>query len=243
MGSVVPYYPTYVVIPFKDEPAMTKHVVELCLQEEAVEYVLLYDNGSSHETKVELSDWFETLDYNGKEVRVIDADDLGIYAMWNAGWDWAIENENRAPFSIAFLNNDVDFIPGTLSRCVFILRRREDGGITYPNYDRPVEEGIDRGQNVQGTHGTKKDGGFCGHFFVTRGEFRKHGLPRFDEQFEWWYGDDQFAYDMHQFGGGQFRLVGYPVDHVNEGTASNGQNDWTHEAKARDAARWRELHG
>lgn len=240
MGSVCPKYPTYVVIPFKDEIEMTKHVVSLCLEDETVSYVALYDNGSSHESKEQLDDWFATLET--ERLRCFNAEGMGIYQMWNAGWQFAVDNENRGPSNIAFLNNDIHFLPGTIDKLVNVLRRCEDALVTYPDYDRPTSEGISPGQQVRLTFGTKKDGGMCGHFFVIRGEAAKKGLPMFDEDFGWWCGDDAFAKEVERYPASQYRVVGWPCDHVNEATASNGHNDWTHESKSRDlelfAAKW-----
>lgn len=237
MGSVVRKYPTYVVIPYKDEPQFTKHVVGLCLQEEDVNHICLLDNGSSGETKLEIEDYLNSVDVGDKEIHVFDCEGMKLYAMWNAGWQFSTDNERRGPASVVFLNNDIDFIPGTITRMVFMLRRMEDCLIIYPDYDRSVEQRIHRGNSVKLTHGTKKDGGMCGHMFAIRGEAAKKGLAMFDEQFEWWCGDDDFVRTVEQYPASQYRLVGYPCDHVNEGTAGNGDNEWTHEAKARDIQR------
>lgn len=240
MGSVVPSYPTYVVIPFKDEPDLTCHVLDLVYQEGVVDHILLYDNGSSPETVEQLNQHLEALDVSrgGKHVHYFDTPDLGIYQMWNAGWQFAMDNENRGPSNLVFLNNDIDFIPGLIKRMVFMLRRMEDALIIYPDYDRPVSKRVAKGFSPRLTHGTKKDGGMCGHCFVTRTEAAKKGLPMFDEQFEWWCGDDDFARNVANYPASQYRLVGWPCDHLNEATASNGDNDWTHGAKGRDVERY-----
>jgi hypothetical protein len=241
MGTVVRERPTYVVIPFKDEIEMTLHVLGLCVQEATVSAVLLYDNGSSEEGVLTLAEGIAELEGtggnpDGKAIEYFSTPDLSIYQMWNAGWQWVID-QRVGPFNIAFLNNDIDFIPGLITKMATTLRRREDALIIYPDYDRTVEQGVYDGSSNKLTHGTKKDGGMCGHCFITRGEAVKYGLEMFDEQFEWWCGDDDFARRVNAYPASQYRLVGWPCDHVNEATAGNGSNDWTHEAKGRDVER------
>lgn len=230
-------YPTYIVIPFKDEPEMTKHVAHLCLEDESVDHVLLYDNGSSSETQSALED----LRGNSK-IQYVDAAGLGIYAMWNAGWQVALKAEDGNPFNIAFLNNDIHFLPGTIKKMAKVLRRSRAVLATYPDYDRPTSAGVSQGQQPRATQGTKKDGGMCGHMFMTCGEAADTGLPMFDEGYQWWYGDDEFAWGVAQYPALQLRLVGWPCDHLNEATANNGDNDWTNSAKLADSARWQKLH-
>lgn len=240
MGAVYGKYPTYAVIPFKDEVELTKHVISLCFDDPVVQHVVLLNNGSSAETMAELDGWLSI--NGGSEVHIIDATGMGIYKMWNVGWQFAIDNENRGPSNIAFLNNDIHFMPNTIKKLTEVLRRREDALVVYPDYDRPTSQRISPGQQVRATYGTKKDGGMCGHCFVIRGEAAKHNLPMFDEQFEWWCGDDDFARNVERYPASQYRVVGWPCDHINEATANNGDNDWTHAAKQRDldrfAAKW-----
>lgn len=236
MGAVYPKYPTYAVIPFKDEVEMTKHVVQLCIDDPVVGHVVLLNNGSSEQTNADLDAFLVGIE--GTEVHLIDATGQGIYKMWNMGWQFAIDNENRGPSNIAFLNNDIHFLPGTIERLVKVLRRQEDALVTYPDYDRPTSNRVTPGYNIRATKGTKKDGGMCGHCFVVRGEAAKKGLSMFDEQFEWWCGDDDFAKNVENYPASQYRVVGLPCDHLNEATANNGDNEWTHEAKGRDLARF-----
>lgn len=229
--------PTYVVIPYKDEPDLTMHVTGLCLKDPGVNHVLLYDNGSSLETKEIVESRLKGLDGGSTTVAVIDADGMGIYEMWNAGWRKALASERGQAVQVAFLNNDIDFLPGLIEQMATTLRLKSKCLVVYPDYDRPISEGVDRSGRPRQTQGTKKDGGMCGHCFMVKGEAAEDGLSMFDEEYEWWGGDDHFARTVEAYSAHQYRLVGWPCDHVNEGTANNGANEWTNEAKSRDIQR------
>lgn len=229
--------PIYAVMPFRDEPGLTLKVLDLLAFEE-VDSVLLYDNDSTEETMSIIRKRTSEMD----NARVLSAPTMSIYEMWNHGWSTALDKES-GEFDIAFLNNDIDFCRGTLAALSTTLRAIGDAWITYPNYDRHTSMGVDESLGVRPTYGTKKDGGMCGHMFMIRGEIAREGFPMVDDGFEWWFGDDQLAWDVREQGGSQYRLLGWPVDHLNEATASNGSNDWTHSAKERDIKRWGLLHG
>lgn len=228
--------PTYVVVPFKDEVEITKHVVNLCSFDPSIKQVILFDNGSKSESVKDLECWLPEIT-KSVEIKPISAPRKGIYEMWNNGWELALSVEPGS-FNVAFLNNDISFLPHTIEAMSYGLRSRLDAMVVYPDYDRDTTEGIELvRESLKKTNGTKKDGGMCGHCFIIKGEEAREGFPMFDEQFEWWCGDDDFARRVEQYGGSQYRLVGWPCDHINEATAGNGENDWTHEAKGRDIER------
>lgn len=236
-------YPTYVVIPFKGKIDLTLNVVGLCLQEPTVTTVYLYDNNSTPEEITALTDGLASLPVGEKNVEVIPAPDLGIYEMWNAGWVKALADQNNGNCNVAILNNDIDFWPGTITEMAKILRRESGVWITYPNYDRAKSQKIQQGAGIKRTHGTYSSGGMSGWCFMVMGESIHHGHAQFDTQFEWWCGDDDYANYVEQIGGWQVRLVGWPLDHISEATASDGSNDWTHAAKGRDLVRLQQKWG
>jgi hypothetical protein len=90
------------------------------------------------------------------------------------------------------------------------------------------------------TKGTYQHGGMCGWAFMLRGEAP---IPPVDEQFEWWYGDDDLVRNITTRGKKVCRVNGLGLNHVNEATANNGDNEWTHGAKSRDSKRFKEKWG
>lgn len=224
---------TVAIIPFKDEPERTIRVAEWVI-EEGVE-LYLYDNGSTPES---LGEVLEAVGDNSL-VSALCCPGFSIYQMWNHGWRRARNAAKGEPVNVAFLNNDIWYCVDTLAILAERLRERENAWIVYPNYNKDIAEGIDPGQarEMRQTHGTYAQGGMGGSMFMIRGELLDDPLPPIDEQFEWWCGDDDLVRQVALHGGKQYRIIGLPLYHENEATASNGQNDWTHQAKGRDMER------
>lgn len=158
-------YPTFVVIAAKNRHEMTYNLISQ-LDERAE--VLLFDNGSE-----------PPLD------GAILAFNAPLHRMWNAGLDVA---EKRAKelgadkWNVAILNNDLEVPPGFLAMLEGGVRAHDDVWVSYPNW-QGLE--IPHGQAAI-TSGQGGDGRtLSGWAFMLKGE---SGL-RFDEQFEFWYGD------------------------------------------------------
>jgi hypothetical protein len=166
-------FPTFVVIAAKNRHEMTRNLVAQLLekyhhQNDQTPVVLLYDNGSSPP-------------YD----EAIPAAGMGLHEMWNAGLDAA---EQRAKelgadkWNVAILNNDLEVPPGFLSKLESGIRGHDDNWISYPNH-----HGVDipAGQAAVLENSSMAGQTMSGWAFMIRGE---SGL-RFDEQFEFWYGD------------------------------------------------------
>lgn len=227
--------PTYVVIPFKDEPEMTSSIFRQLREQGEYDYILAYDNGSSDETIKALHDDVR----KDRNLRIFSRPDSGIYQMWNEGWRQAVV-EAGGPVNIAFLNNDITIPPRFLSTLAHHLRANENTWAVYPDYRCRIEHGVADELTTVATHGTYQHGGMCGWAFMLQGEAINNGLQQVDEEFEWWYGDDDLVGKIVKNGKEVRRIVGFPLDHINEATANNGQNSWTHGAKGRDTERWRQ---
>lgn len=164
-------FPTFVVIAAKNRHDMTYNLLGQ-LDEKA--HVVLYDNGSQPPLTP------------ARECMLVKADDWPLHRMWNAGLD-AAETAARElgaeRWNVAILNNDLEVPPGFLSQLESGIRGHDDYWISYPNY-----HGSEIPDNAAMVTKGDPDGdgrSLCGWAFMVKGE---SGL-RFDEQFQWWYGD------------------------------------------------------
>lgn len=234
---------TYAVVPYKNEGEMTSAFLNQLFWAFPIPMgtILLYDNGSRPEERAKvqrtLNGWFD-----GWIVEHFDAADKGIYEMWNDGWKYA-EAHTAGDFNVLFLNNDITFDENLVMALAHALRNEPTAGIVYPNYDMSAKDGWDGKYQLRETRGTYKDGGMCGWCFMVRGEELRNGVPLIDEQFQWWYGDDLMELNFREAGWKVYRLEGLPVDHVNEATSRNGENEWTHFAKQEDMQYWQAKYG
>lgn len=223
----------YVVIPFRDEPELTTRLVRELLEQDEVDELLLYDNGSS---SVRFLDSFVKEDHR---VRIFSRPRSSIYQMWNEGWKRAVEETHGQPVNVAILNNDISIPSKFLSTLARWLRSSDTPWCVYPDYNLALwQSGAQRAVRTVGTY---KDGGMCGWAFMLKGETVHEGMPYVDEGFEWWFGDDDIVRNIYQLGHEVWRIQGLPLDHHGEATASNGLNEWTHAAKERDVRRAAEL--
>lgn len=231
--------PVYVVIPFKDEAEMTISVIDQLDREDGFVKLYLYDNGSSEESRLAVSARIES----DHRMELIDAAGRGIYEMWNLGWKKALEANPDC--YILFLNNDITIGNWFIQSLSWVMDHDHQVGITYPNYDRDVVDGKQMFDSIEylPTSGTYKDGGMCGWAFLLRGSLSQHGLPFVDENLRWWFGDDFIEMKVRELGYRVVRLLGLPVDHLNEATARNGANEWTHVAKQEDLKYWNANYG
>jgi GT2 family glycosyltransferase len=167
--------------------------------------------------------------------------DHRIYAMWNAGVGKA--REDGADY-IAVLNDDIAILPGTLPVLAYALRTnpRPDGWVSddWPELAvvcpdvKPGIVGLPSEIEVQRTTGTWASGGMTGFCFMLRADLP---LPAFDEEYHWWYGDDAFEQAVRDAGYGVGRVVGLPITHRPDGSASK-RWDELGPLIEKDRARW-----
>jgi len=142
-----------------------------------------------------------------RDATIIHCPELSIYQMWNLGWDAAIKDFGPK-VNIAILNDDIYFLPGTLSKLSQYLEQNDDIGAICPDYYRPtfLREGDITLEYTDSTYG---HGGLAGFAFMVKGH-----LPiRVDWNLRWWYGDDDLVKEIGKLGLKIAKLIGLPVDH------------------------------
>lgn len=203
--------PNFAVIPVKGQHHYTEALLRQLGDQREHAGILVYDNGA------------DTDPYEGfvpDNCEIIPAPGLTIHQMWNAGIRKA--RENYAAVNIAILNNDLEIGPEFLSGLAAALRSSDALFAVSPNYDgRVFEHDI---QAVKGIAAGREDGtgGMAGFAFMVKGELYDHGFPLFDEQFELWYGDNDFVMTVEAMGG----LIGIVRDttvvHIDGGSKTAG---------------------
>lgn len=167
--------------------------------------IYIYDNG--------LLPWQrETLE-TYPQLTIIDAHNMTIYEMWNDGWSKA-QREFQNPH-IAILNDDIYFNPYTLSYLSKVLRDYSNIAAVCPDYTISPKDDIGK-YAVQYTASTFGHGGLAGFAFMLKGEL---DIPKIDETFRWWYGDDDLVKNIIASGYKIAILRGLPVYH-NQGSSS-----------------------
>lgn len=203
--------PTYVIIPQKGKVHMTTRLMGQLAQQGDVSGIYVFDNGSS---QPDLKATRVSAERCGAEV--IDAAGKTIHQMWNEGVARIMKDVPVGPVNIAVLNNDLRIGPHFLLRQAVALRADKDLVAVCPNYDER------KGSGVQYVQGTKGMGGMSGFAFMFKGEVYRHsvseGKPVFDEGFRWWYGDDDFALEIHDSGKFVGLVYGATVEHLDGGS-------------------------
>lgn len=181
---------TYVIIPVKDELALTRRLVGQLVEQGGYRNITLFDNGS---TDPNMRRWLK----DQTHADVIDAAGMNIHQMWNAGIRRIISDWPKA--NIAVLNNDLEVGPDFLLGLARVLRTTDHVAVG-PNYDGRAIDGDS--VQVQGICAARYDGtgGFPGFAFMVRGEIFLQGVPPFDEQFSWWYGDNDWLLELDRRG-------------------------------------------
>ena len=167
--------PNYVVIPFRGKLDMTSDIVhELALQGEC-DAILAFNNGPP-----EYLDW---------PCKIFDAEDWNLHIMFNVGIEMARTYTKSPEFNVGVFNNDITIRDHFISRLAEGLRGDDKlaavcGSGDYSTDGNPVVRRVRSGN------------GFEGPTMFVKGE-----LPfRFDEQFEWWYGDCDYAAQVESAG-------------------------------------------
>lgn len=189
--DTLPPVPTFVVIPGRDRHDMTYNL----LNQLGDHTVFLYDNGSA--PAYQPVGWGATT--------VIAAAGMSLHGMWNDGLDRAEKAAaelGAGEWNVAILNNDLEVPDGFLEVLASGLRRRDDYAIAYPNiHSLDIPE---NGVAITTLEGSGDKRSISGYAFMLKGE---QGL-RFDERFEWWYGDTDIEWQAHARG---LQAVSCPV--------------------------------
>ena len=210
---------TNIVIPVRDQLQYTKAITEQLKYMDGWDHCWILDNGSTFETV----DYLTNLCFNFPRFTQLPARDKTIYEMWDWGFTCS-----RFSDHVLFLNNDVVLHENTITDLNQALESNDDFWLAYPDYTW-VGEAMRHRCNYKVTSGTFRHGGMSGFCFMLK--TKKVGWkPLVDPRFVWWGGDDDIAFEVEARGGKQIRVVGLPIEHVNEGTARH------HELGAQKAA-------
>jgi GT2 family glycosyltransferase len=214
--------PTFVTIPVRGKHHLTEAILGQLAEQGGYDRIFVFDNGSDESPVPPLKDW--GLDPIAHRINIIPAAGKSIHEMWNAGIRESINTVTRC--NVAILNNDLILGDNFLTELANGLRCHPQLIAVCGNYDnRDFPETV---QAVQGVAAGREDGtgGFAGFQFMIKGEAFQAGLPMFDEQFEFWYGDNDFLLNIDRAGGVYGIVRDAHVVHIDGGskTAGDGHN-------------------
>jgi len=196
---------------------LTDSIVRKVLNEKIAKLYIILNGGTGSHLKKGKKMIKEYLNKNRDRLTLIEAPNNNIYEMWNMGWKAALDDYGDEVL-IAFLNNDIDFLPATLEVLAKAVLKNEIW-VTYPDSNCSVENGARVTGRTIPTRGSKCHGGMTGHCFLLKGGIHtKAGFPLFDTRYQCWYGDDDFAFRVEQYGFQIHRVEGLPCNHLNEAT-------------------------
>lgn len=165
---------------------MLDDIIELAKAEPGVEKVVVYDN-SDDNTCLR-----STKHRPGKT----------IYQEFNEfaeDWNWKAH--------CAFLNDDIELAPGTLTALATELSGNSDLGLI--SVDRDNTQARCEPRRVRRTSGTVRQNGVNSWVFMVKlGHWR-----RIDERFQVWYGDDDLCWKIEQAGKRVAVLEGVSAKH------------------------------
>lgn len=236
---------TFAVVPVKDKFALTSGIVEQ-LREQAVDQIIVVDNGSGKKTR----NWLDSQ----PDVLVLDAPDAGIHEMWNMGAVKALVS-SPAGCDVFFVNNDVELGEGCVGILSEALRDNPDLVVVCPNYDERIgasnhswfaSADFPRPEKIEYRTDICADrydgtGGIAGFAFMVRGEFLHR--YRFPEDCKWWFGDNDLLLTVQASGFKSAIVLDASCVHLDGGGKTGNWEDPAMQAQLtadRDAfmARW-----
>ncbi len=209
--------PTFVVIPVKGKHQFTTSILSQLNAQGGFEQLFLYDNAAG--TSDSVSDWVDD-DYLDGNVTVIPAAGMNIHEMWNAGIKRALAENERC--NIAILNNDLELGPDFLKEMADGLRAHPSIAAVSGNYDG--RDFVEKVQAVKGIAAGREDGtgGFAGFAMMFRGELFVAGCPLFDEELQFWYGDNLMLMHLEKAGATYGIVRDAHVKHIGGGSQTSG---------------------
>lgn len=210
-----PQEPTYAVIASRSRPDLLAELVR-SLTAQGVE-CLVYDNG-----------------YDSCPVPFTEAHGWPLHRMWNDGLDQAEKMAQGEPHNVLIVNDDVLVDTDLASRLAWGMRSDDSIDIAYPDHHGKVEDN----RVAQLSNPDMAGQTLSGWCFMVRGEA---GL-RFDEQFEWWYGDSDIEKQVRANGRHVVAVGGCHVEHLDPMRSTMENPERLAQAKA-DEARFAEKWG
>jgi hypothetical protein len=143
-------------------------------------------------------------------------DPPNISTLWNVGLRVAharAQNRAEEAWNVLVLNSDV-ICPPNLVATLNVAMRATGAALAYPDQfgGQKLIMHTQPGPVDMQTRIT-------GYAFMLRGEL----VPRFDEQFGWWYGDDDMDWQS-RMGGGSILVPGCPVRHLTPNSSTNADS-------------------
>jgi len=155
--------PTYVVVASRERPEMLATLrAQLAGQATGL---FVFDNG-----------------YDTPPAGAIEAHGWPLHRMWNTGLDMAEKAAEGGPYNVLVINDDVEVPARFCAQLAAGLRSDDDNWIAYPNWRN---HSLRPGETLATSTDKKSGQTMSGWAFMLRGET---GL-RFDERYQWWYGD------------------------------------------------------
>ncbi len=153
------------------------------------------------------------------------------------GWNTAIELARKDDAWLAVFNDDIRLLtPYAVSQVAGLLADNPAYAIAGLNYQGP-ESASNGARPLRQTHGTYRHGGVGGWAWVCD----PHKVDIVPDDLVWWYGDDHLVLSAERDGHRVGIASHVHVEHVNELTASSGEQDWTHDAKVQDHVAFQRL--
>lgn len=176
--------PTFAVVASKNRRAMVSRLVDQLAPQ--VTQTFVYDNG-----------------YQPPLTDAVEAHGWPLHRMWNDGLDRAAAAAG-GPHNVLIVNDDVELADDAVAWLAGALRGDKSAQISFP-FDK-VPAGMSAVTIPPEGFAGQAMTGWC---FMLRGE---SGL-RFDEQFEWWYGDSDLERTVRA-DGGKVIAVGADAKHL-----------------------------
>lgn len=152
---------------------------------------------------------FTYVDYN---VQVLDFKGYTIYEMWNRAWEYIRYNYPKEELNIAFLNDDIELVPKSITSLAYYLRKYSDLAAIYPDVNAH-EVNLDG--NIEYTNTTAGAGGMTGFAFMLKGEL---DIPYIDENLKLYWGDDDLVKQILLKDYKIACLKGLPIKHAGSTT-------------------------
>lgn len=202
---------TFAVIPMKDQWEYTRDLVAQLDEQGETDGILVIDNGSERPASQR---WLDEIAYTHTVFR---KPTWNLHEMWNLGIAWAQSYGGHV--NVALLNNDLRIGPHFMSGLARGLCAYDSIWVVCPNYDSRDMHGADLA-TIKDICAGRYDGtgGLCGFAFMLRGELVGTKLPWFDEELQWYCGDNQLVIEVEQRGGKMALVGAVTVEHLDGGS-------------------------
>jgi hypothetical protein len=180
-------YKANIVIPTIGKNEMIVRLLSqiLDINDDIIKNIYIYDNGMTEEVRNKCINF---------GIEVIDAHGQGIYSMWNSGVLKSLIDKDIG--YICIFNDDLILdVRHNWFKDLLSPLDNEDVWATCGNYNYIIHNEDLEYKPVIGTY---KNNGFAGFCFAVARKAYSNGLPLFDENYNWWYGDDDFVNTVYK---------------------------------------------